>query len=179
MPSNAETTRAAQTRFREDLKAATTQDAIFTALYRFSDRVVPVRLWTVMTVDLNTGLARRAYSNMPDAYPASGTKPIVRNEWFDIVHGEKRSFIANTLAEIADVFPDADLIGRLGCGSVLNLPVFQGEELLATVNLLDREGHFTPDRADLCDRLLSGPATAALLAARSPLVSSNTGGVQS
>lgn len=159
-------TTAAQARFTDDLAHARTQEAIFDALFRLSDALVPVRLWTVMTVDLDAGLARRAYSNMPDAYPASGTKPIVHNAWFDIVHGQHRYFVVNTLAEIAEVFPDFELIGTLGCGSVLNLPVIHDGDLLATVNLLDAEGHFTPARVGRCREVLAGPAVAAMLAVR-------------
>jgi hypothetical protein len=161
-----EIARAAQTRFIKDLAGARTEEAIFDALFRLSDTLVPVRLWTVMTVDLEAGLARRAYTNMPDAYPVSGTKPIIRNDWFDIVHGQQKSFVANTLGEIAAVFPDHELIGSLGCASVLNLPVFQGGELLGTVNLLDVEGHFTPDRVRLCEDGLARPALTAMLATR-------------
>ena len=41
------------------------------------------RLFTVTTQDLPAGLARRAYSSMPDAYPVSGTKPLTRDGWYD------------------------------------------------------------------------------------------------
>lgn len=156
----------AEADFARDLAAARTEPEVFDALHRLSHTLIPVRLWTVMTVDLKAGLARRAYTNEPDAYPASGTKPITRNDWFDIVHGEHRSFVANTLAEIAQVFPDHALIGSLGCGSVLNLPVIEHGALIATVNLLDAEGYFTPDRVRYCEAALTRPALAAMQAAR-------------
>lgn len=115
-------------------------------------------LFTVMTVDMANGLARRAYSNHPVEYPVSGTKPIERNAWFDIVHGERQSFVANTLADISKVFPDYELIGSLGCGSVHNLPVVLKGELVATVNLLHRAQHYTPERVITAERLLAVPA---------------------
>ena len=152
----------AEARFEQALAAARSEGEVFGALYRLSDALLPVRLWTVMTVDLEAGLARRAYTNEPEAYPASGTKPITRNDWFEIVHGQHRSFVANTLDEIAQVFPDYALIGSLGCGSVLNLPVVLEGALVATVNLLDAEGHFTPERVRHCEAVLTGPAQAAM-----------------
>lgn len=158
--------RSVHARFTDALAHARTEEAVFDALFRLSDALIPVRLWTVMTVDLAAGVARRAYSNMPDAYPASGTKPIVHNAWFEIVHGRHACFVANTLDEIAQVFPDYALIGTLGCGSVLNLPVVHEGDLLATVNLLDAEGHFTPERVARCREVLAAPALAAMLAAR-------------
>ncbi|MBY4893616.1 GAF domain-containing protein [Rhodobacteraceae bacterium N5(2021)] len=152
--------------FADILAAATTEAEVFNALHRLSDTLMPVRLWTVMTVDLDAGIARRAYSNMPKAYPPSGTKPITPNAWFDIIHGRRETFVANTLAEIAEVFPDYELIGSLGCGSVMNLPVFDGDSLLGTVNLLDAKGHFTAERVRAVQTTLADPSLAAMRAAR-------------
>ncbi|WP_171557199.1 MULTISPECIES: GAF domain-containing protein [unclassified Roseobacter] len=166
MQSDRPTPQAVQRCFVADMAAARTEDQVFEALYRLSTARVPVRLWTVMTVDMEAGLARRAYSNMPEAYPTSGTKPIERNDWFEIVHDRHESFIANTLDDIAKVFPDYELIGALGCASVLNLPVVSGGELRATVNLLDDEGYFTPERVGEITDALTLPAFAAVLAAR-------------
>lgn len=156
----------ARERFAEDLSAATSEAEVFEALYQLSNSLMPVRLWTVMTVDLDAGIARRAYSNMPKAYRTSGTKPITYNTWFDIVHGRRECFVANTLADIAAVFPDYELIGSLGCASVMNLPVFDDGVLLATVNLLDGEDHFTAERVSAYRDILTEPALIALRAAQ-------------
>ena len=75
-------------------------------------------------------------------------------------------FVANTLADIDTVFPDATLIGELGCGSVINLPVVLGDTLVGTVNILDVEHHYTPERVALAKAWLSVPAKAAYLASR-------------
>lgn len=152
--------------FVTELAKAEREDAIFTALYQLSTALVPVKLWTVMTVDMEAGLARRAFTNMPDAYPASGTKPITHNDWFESVHGRHETFVANTLNAIADVFPDYELIGSLGCASVVNLPVVSAGQLVATVNLLDGEGHFTKERVSVIEEALALPALTTMLAAR-------------
>ncbi|MBL4627490.1 MAG: GAF domain-containing protein [Roseicyclus sp.] len=157
---------ATEARFKAELAAATSEEAAYAALFRLSDHLVPVRLWTVMSVDMNAGLARRAFSNMPEAYPTSGTKPVVHNDWFEVVQVQRRSFVANTLAEIAAVFPDHQLIAELGCGSVLNLPVIHAGALVATVNMLDVEGHFTPARVRECHDVLKAPAMRAMLTAQ-------------
>ncbi|SFJ02351.1 GAF domain-containing protein [Jannaschia pohangensis] len=157
---------AAKAQFAEDLAAAKTPEGSFAALFRLSDTLCPVRLWTVMTVDLDKGVAQRAFSNRADVYHVSGTKPIVRNAWFDTICGQRQTFVANTLDEIAAVFPDFELIASLGCGSVMNLPVFEDETLLATVNLLDVEGHFTPSRIRMVHDVLATPALSAMQAAR-------------
>ncbi len=107
---------------------------------------------------MTAGLARRAYSSEPSEYPVSGTKPIYRNRWFDIVHRERRTFVANTIEEIAEVFPDHALIASLGCGSVINLPIVLEGELVATINLLDVAEHYTPERVGLAEDRLAIPA---------------------
>ena len=116
------------------------------------------KLFTVMTVDMEAGLARRAFSDHPVEYPVSGTKPIHHDAWFEIVHGQRRSFVANTIGDIAAVFPDHERIASLGCGSVLNLPVVLKGDLAATINMLDAEHHYTPQRVTDAQAQLAIPA---------------------
>lgn len=144
------------------LSQATSPAQVFAALHQFSDAVVGGRLFTVMTVDLTENLARRAYTSDPENYPTSGTKPINRDSWFAGVHDRNETFVANTLAEIATVFGDYALIGALGCGSVVNLPVRRAGALVATVNILDAEHYWTPARLDLLHSELPIPAIAAM-----------------
>jgi len=153
----------AQTRFRDALSAARAPGDAYAALQALAETLIGARLFIVMTVDMAAMLARRAYTSHPVDYPASGTKPIEMNDWFEVVHGRHESFVANRLEEIDRVFPDAALIGSLGCGAVMNLPVILGGELAATINMLDATGHFTPDRAALAEAELTLPSMAALL----------------
>ena len=153
-------------RFTADLAAATTPEVAFAALYAESQRIEPVRLWTVMMVDMEAGLARRAYTSHPNDYPTSGTKPIPTNHWFQQVHDRRAPFVVNTLAAIADVFPDHETIAALGCGSCLNLPVTVGGALAGTVNLLDVEGRFDTRTVDHVANQLALPAFAALTLAK-------------
>jgi GAF domain-containing protein len=139
-------------------------DAPWIALETLARRVIGARLFTTMTVDMTNELARRAYTSDPVSYPASGTKPIHYDSWFDIVHRDRRSFVANTIEDIAKVFPDYALIDSLGCQSVINIPVEVGGELLGTVNCLDVAHHYTPERV-AASELLKMPARLAFLAA--------------
>ena len=136
----------------------------WTALETLARAVVGARLFTTMVVDMKNGVARRAYSSDPVSYPSSGTKPIRYNSWFDIVHKERRIFVANTIEAIAEVFPDFELINSLGCQSVVNIPIELGGELIGTVNCLDVTGHYTPERVAAAE-LLKMPARLAFLAA--------------
>jgi hypothetical protein len=144
------------------LAAATSSEQAWRALQTLASALAGCRLFTVMTVDLAKGEARRAYTSHPVEYPVSGTKPIHRDAWFDIVCDQQRSFVANTIADIAKVFPDYELIRSLGCGSVVNLPVIADGQLAATINLLDAEQHYGPERVRLIETHLSGPARRAV-----------------
>ena len=128
---------------------------------------VGCKLFTVMTVDMKNLLAQRAYSSNMEAYPVSGTKPIHYDAWFDVVHRQKRSFVANTIREIAAVFPDHEKIWSLGCGSVVNLPLIVDAELVATVNILHSEQHYSPERLAIIETQLAAPSLVAYQTANS------------
>jgi GAF domain-containing protein len=152
------------TAFATALGAARAPIDAFAALDALVQAVLGARLVSVTTVEQGGRLARRSYSNMPGPYPVSGTKEVEPNRWTEIVVGRGETFVANTLAEIATVFPDHELIGSLGLASVVNMPVVLGGELMATLNLLDVEGYFTPDRLTLIRDRLTLPTLAAQLA---------------
>ena len=139
-------------------------EAPWRALQALTEAVVGVKLFTTMTVDEAKQTARREFTNDPVTYPTSGTKPIHYDSWYEIVHVQRRPFIANTIADIATVFPDHETIWSLGCGSVVNLPVEIGGALLGTVNMLHEEHYYTPDRVAQTVHLRL-PAKAAFLAA--------------
>lgn len=107
-----------------------------------------VKLFTVTVQDPAAGVVRRAYSSHPADYPVSGTKPLAYDdEWSRQVLVGRKSFVANTTDGFRHLFSDHALINRLGCHSAMNVPVLRDDgEVAGTVNLLDAEGHFTPDR---------------------------------
>lgn len=142
-------------------------EAAFAALQTLTEATVGVKLFTYMTVDMANELARRAYTSDAVSYPTSGTKPIHYDAWFDIVHKQHAYFVANTIEDIAKVFPDYELINSLGCQSVVNMPVILGGELVGTVNMLHETDFYTPERVSEIKAVLSIPAKlAAAVAAR-------------
>lgn len=142
-------------------------DQALGALQTLTQATVGVKLFTYMRVDMANQVSRRAYSSDPVSYPASGTKPIRFNSWFDIVHKERRYFVANTIEDIAQVFPDYELINSLGCQSVVNMPIILGGELVGTVNMLDVAGYYTPERVQMIRDVIAVPAKLAALVAAS------------
>lgn len=151
-------------RFRTALEASAA--APWAALETLARETVGVKLFTITVVDEAAGVARRLYTNMPDAYPASGTKPLRHDEWHQHVIVGRQPYVMNTLDEISRRFPDWELIGSLGCGSCLNMPIAAGGRLLGTVNMLDAEHHFDAERLKLAEGLRVPAMAAFLLAER-------------
>jgi GAF domain-containing protein len=137
--------------------------ATFKALEELVDKTVGVKLFTLMEVDNVRGVARRNYSNMPDAYATSGEKPIQDNEWMEQVQGRHKIFVANSIEEIEAVFPDHELIQSLGCESCMNIPIVVNGRVIGTLNCLHEAGHFTPERVAAAESLKQAGALAFLL----------------
>jgi hypothetical protein len=146
--------------FTAAISEAADSVAAWAALDRLAGDIAGHSLFTVTLVDVPAGLVRRAYSSRPAEYPTSGTKPLRGNagDWFEAVFNQRRTFVANTIEDIAKVFPDHQLIGSLGCGAEINLPIVLGGQIVATVNLLDAAGRYTPSRVAAAESGLAIPA---------------------
>ncbi|MEL6618025.1 MAG: GAF domain-containing protein [Pseudomonadota bacterium] len=117
--------------------------------YRAVHAATKGRLFTVTVLDRAANLARRVYTSHPDTYPVSGTKPMQPNDWTRQVIDNGEVFVANTVEEFAKFFPDHMLIQSLGCKSAMNIPVIE-DEVIGTVNILDKEHHFDDQRVAEC-----------------------------
>ena len=147
------------------LAAPNQPEAIFQALEAEVQATIGVKLFTLMTIHRDRNVARRCYTNMPDEYPTSGEKEMTPNAWSDQVEGRHETFVANSIEEIAAVFPDHALIQSLGCESCINIPVVIGGDVVGTLNCLHEAGHYTPDRVAASDSLKIPGALAFLVAA--------------
>ncbi len=138
------------TRFEQFVPVAETGfvDEIFAQLERDAQADIGAIIFSCSTFDPKTRQARRVYTNQPQAYPLSGLKEIIPGRWTEIVLDGGKNFVANTIEQIADVFPDHQLIASLGCGSALNIPVKLAGNILGTVNLLHETGYFTGSRVE-------------------------------
>ena len=150
--------------FDLELGRAKTAEAVWRATHTLADSAVGTKLFSVMVIDWSKERSGRVYTSHPEQYPVSGTKPINRTHWFETIHAERKPFVANTIKDIAQVFPDHELIRSLGLGSVINLPIVLEDELAGTLNLLHEEHYYVPEHVASAKRL-SLAAKAALLAA--------------
>jgi hypothetical protein len=136
--------------------------AVFDALCTLTQEAVGARLFTVMTFDGATGTAERIYTNMPDAYPVSGTKPANRTHWSIEVMENRHTFVANDIEGIRAVFYDHELIRSLGCESVINVPIVVQGDVIGTINCLHEAGFYTDARVKASEALKL-PGAACLL----------------
>lgn len=152
------------TKFHEIISQENQPITTYKALEQLVDQTIGVKLFTLMEIDDHKGVARRTYTNMPDAYPTSGEKPIEDNSWTAQVKGRHETFVANSIDEIADVFGDYELIQSLGCESCLNVPIVINGKIIGTLNCLHDAGHYTPERVAASENLKQAGALAFLLA---------------
>ena len=139
-------------------------ESTFKALERIVRDTVGVKLFTLMEIDHRRAVAWRNYSNMPEAYPVSGEKPVEQNAWSEVVDTRNEIFVANTIEEIAAVFADHELIQQLGCESCINVPVVIGGRLRGTMNCLHVAGHYTARRVAQAQHLRQAGAMAFMMA---------------
>lgn len=87
--------------------------------------------------------SERFYTNMPDAYPVGGRKPVTDTAWMQSVVQRGDPWICRTREDVAEAFFDHELIWSLGCESCLNMPVRWNGQTLGTLNLLHRAGWYS------------------------------------
>ncbi len=151
--------------FHQNIAQADQASGCWESLQTLTNAVVGSKLFTIMQTDMVNGIANRSFTSDPKSYPVSGSKPIVRNRWFNTIFEDKRTFVANTIAEIVEVFPDHELIWSLGCGSVVNLPVFIGAAPVGTLNVLHEEHYYSAERVARIETVLAEPTRKAFDAA--------------
>ena len=101
-------------KFVDAVSPARESGSSWQALENLAKAEVGHGLFTVMLVDKAAALAGRTCSNHPAEYP--GTKPIHRDARSEIVNSEKRNFVANSIEDIAEVFPTTPSSHLWGAG---------------------------------------------------------------
>lgn len=116
---------------------------LFSSLDAAMGQAIGHILFTILVIHPGAEESQRTCSNMPQAYPVGGRKPINRTHWVRSVLDEGVPYIGRTYQDIREVFFDHELIRSLGCESVLNVPVRWNGRSLGTLNLLHRAGWYT------------------------------------
>ena len=102
------------------------------------------KLFTVLAVNLERRETQRYYTNMPEAYPVGGTKPILQdNAGMMAVINEGTCRINHDYAALKVAFFDHELIRSLGCESSVNIPVRWNGQTLGMLNILHESGYYS------------------------------------
>jgi len=99
-------------------------------------------LLTLMSISVPELLAERIISTNHDVYPLSGIKPLRKNDWFEKVIEQEQTFVANSPDTMGEQFYDREVFEKLGCGSVINIPILNNNEVVGCLNLLHTAGYF-------------------------------------
>ncbi len=138
-------------------------NATFEALFQLADSTIGAKLFTLTVIDKTRNEARRVYTNMPDAYPLQGTKPMIDDDWSWQVLVQHKTFVANSIGAISEVFSDYELIQSLGCEATMNIPIVVAGEVLGTINCLHGAGYYSADRVQRSEALKLPGALAFLI----------------
>ncbi|NIH78710.1 GAF domain-containing protein [Amycolatopsis viridis] len=104
---------------------------------------IGVRLFTVLAWIPERRAMRRVYSSHPEQYPVGGEKTVeIAAGWLEQCIEKQQPYLGADREAVRAVFADAELIGSLGCGSVINVPVVDGRRTLGALNILDAEGSY-------------------------------------
>lgn len=109
------------------------------------------KLFTILAFRDQGRQMERIYSSHPVEYPVGGRKDVSRDvaaDWLEACLVSQKPFFGPTSADVARVFKDADLISRLGCGSIINAPVLRANTTVAALNVLDAQGAYTVQDVD-------------------------------
>jgi len=113
------------------------------------------KLFTVLSYDKNLLELERIYSNNPLSYPLSGTKKLTNTDWSKKVFVDGKVYIGYNASDIKSSFPDYELIEKLGCRSVMNIPLILKGNVVGSVNLLNTENWYNDHQVFVANILSS------------------------
>jgi GAF domain-containing protein len=122
----------------------TTTDPVFQQTFDAMRKDPGVILFTALQWIPERSSLRRLFTSHPADYPVGGEKTVeISPGWLGTVIEDKKPFLAADLNALREVFADSELIQRLGCGAVINVPVLDGGNVVGVLAMLDAEGRYT------------------------------------
>ena len=101
------------------------------------------KLITFTVIDEKLKFCERVYSNNNKIYPILGQKKMPKNIWSTKVLKNKQHFVCKTKKDIKKIFYDYETIFSLGCGSIINLLILFQDKPIGTLNILNKENHYS------------------------------------
>ena len=128
---------------------------IFNLLDNILNDFIGHKLFTILKFDKINSKLERVYTSKPREYPLQGKKDVIRNFWQVQVLEKGIVYIGYNSQDIKNSFSDFDLIKKLGCSSVLIIPVKSGDNIKGSVNLLHEESWYSNNHVKIAQSLVS------------------------
>ena len=128
---------------------------IFNSLDNILNHFIGHKLFTILKFDKINSNLERIYTSNPIEYPLQGKKDVIRNFWQVQVLEKGIVYIGYNFQDIKTSFSDFDLIKKLGCSSVLIIPVKSGNNIKGSVNLLHEESWYSNNHVKIAQSLVS------------------------
>ena len=128
---------------------------IFNSLDNILNDFIGHKLFTILKFDKINSKLERIYTSNPKEYPLQGKKDFIRNFWQVQVLEKGIVYIGYNSQDIKNSFSDFDLIEKLGCSSVLIIPVKSGDNIKGSVNLLHEESWYSDNDVKIAQSFVS------------------------
>ena len=128
---------------------------IFNSLDNILNDFIGHKLFTILKFDKINSKLERIYTSNPREYPLQGKKDFIRNFWQVQVLEKGIVYIGYNSQDIKNSFSDFDLIEKLGCSSVLIIPVKSGNNIKGSVNLLHEESWYSDNDVKIAQSFVS------------------------
>tara|TARA_B100001094_G_C17930229_1_gene670365 strand:+ start:270 stop:743 length:474 start_codon:yes stop_codon:yes gene_type:complete len=119
------------------------RDFIFSLLEKAFFETIGHKLFTILKFDKNSFTLERIFTNKPYDYPLFGIKNLQKSFWQKSVLEEGKIYIGYNSNDIKNSFHDYDIILKLGCESVMNIPIVQNEIIKGSVNILHKKNWYS------------------------------------
>ena len=128
---------------------------IFNSLDNILNDFIGHKLFTILKFDKINSKLERIYTSNPREYSLQGKKDVIRNFWQVQVLEIGVVNIGYNSQDIKNSFSDFDLIKKLGCSSVLIIPVKSRGNIKGSVNLLHEESWYSNNHVKIAQSLVS------------------------
>ncbi|OZI34898.1 hypothetical protein CAL29_15690 [Bordetella genomosp. 10] len=117
-------------------------ESVCQAIDKALGELVGHKLLAVYAVSQEPREIVRMYSSRPQVHPAGGHHPTGTPSWNDLVISRGQPYIGCDADDLRWAYEHPDEITRLGCVSVLNVPVVVKGETVGMLSLMHEEGWY-------------------------------------
>ena len=128
---------------------------IFELLENAFQEIIGHKLFTVLRYNKSSLELERIYSSNLSNYPLNRIKKLTNTDWSKMVLVDGNVYIGYNSNDIKLSFPDYELIEKLGCRSVMNIPLILEVNVVGSVNLLNKENWYNEHQVQVAKMLSS------------------------